>query len=141
GYFFQSGGTLNAAAESIGQINGFGQVIGAGIATLSGGVHHVTSNLDVLVGSLTVSGTATVNVDGTLRDTFVGTVQQTGGTVNVGAGFNFGSVQVGTFTGTGSFTSIGQYLLSDGTLNILDELSVGYDSNGTFDQSGGTVTL
>src|SRR5439155_12545520 len=117
------------------------QIVGAGFATLSGGVHHVTNNLDVLVGSLTVNGTSTVNVDGMLRPVLAGTVQQTGGTVKVGAGFKLGSVQVGTFTGTGTLTGTGQYLLSDGTLNILDELSVGYDSNGTFDQSGGTVTL
>src|SRR5205814_3929186 len=49
---------------------------------------------------------------------------------------NLGSVQVGGTLPGGP----GDYLLSDGALNITDELIVGY-STGTFDQSGGTVTL
>src|SRR5439155_19866878 len=81
GSFIQSAGTFNTGSETIAS---------SGVATLSGGTHHVSSDLSF--SNLFVSGAASLNIGGVLRtdpgSTGVATTQQSGGTVNVGEGFN-----------------------------------------------------
>jgi autotransporter-associated beta strand protein/T5SS/PEP-CTERM-associated repeat protein len=124
-----SGGTTN--------IGGRGLVIAANSATIRG-TANVTSAGSIGVGRY---GTGTLNVQDNAQVTtnnllnmgdangFAGIVNQTGGTLNVN------SIRDAHWP-----NNISTYNLSAGALNVTNDLNVGWDGIGIFNQTGGTAT-
>jgi hypothetical protein len=115
----------------------------AGTFTQSGGANTISGGFSLLVGAFTGStGTYTMNGNGTLSvggGEFIGynsfgNFIQSAGTNTLTSG---SSLLVGAFGG-----STGTYNLSGtGTINENGGEYIGYDSNGTFTQTGGTNTV
>ena len=159
GTYTISGGSLNASnlqvgfygtgalnASGTGQVNVGGwfvagrQGTGVGTATLSGSAVVSATNSGTIVGEL---GDGTLNVaDSAMLNTnefrvgflnaATGTVNQSGGTVNTAFG-------QGAFIGYDA-GSTGTYNLTNGALNVNDNLNIGWNGAGTLTQTGGVVT-
>lgn len=157
GIIYQSGGSLvrhrfsggNGWWFNIGDVDG-----GYGEYNLLGGTMEMyTGDLYTHAGdgfNVGSAGTGVFNVSGGtahLRDlivgkwnTGVGTVNQTGGRVDVGLLVPaHGELRVGGFDGD-STGAQGTYNLSDGVLVIAPNLQVGAYGIGTFNQTGGAMT-
>ncbi|MGD0137929.1 MAG: NF038122 family metalloprotease [Tepidisphaeraceae bacterium] len=120
---------------------------GTGNFNQSGGTNTITGGNSLLIGANPGStGNYTLSVSGTLSDSGsgvggeyvgyngAGTFTQTGGINTLTGAF---SLLVGAFSG-----STGTYALSGaGTLSVGGGEYVGYESTGTFNQTGGTNTL
>ncbi len=133
GIFNQSGGSVTQTGARLifGDQNG-----GQGTYNMSGGT-LTTPELDIADkantgGTFNISGTANVTVAG-LADVGrggTGTMNLSGGSVNIG-----GEFRVGANAG-----SSGELNLSGGTLTVNNQMSVGYNGNGTALQTGGTLS-
>lgn len=108
------------------------------VSLSSGGRLNSGETLQFDDGSFTVSG-GEVNTDGLIVGHFANaTMTQSGGTVNVGS-----QVFVGQQAGSTSTYSLSAGSLSTGVAPgaVDPDLEIGFEGTGTFNQSGGTVTI
>lgn len=136
---------LNIGFYGAGNTQGRG--VGNGTVTISGATSILTVGQDVgsnHIINVGYEGTGTLNVQGGLVRMFadlsvgtssggVGVVNQSGGTVRVGAGA-YKWAQIGDSAG-----ATGTYNLSGGNFTVNGQLYVGHNGIGTFNQTNGAV--
>jgi autotransporter-associated beta strand protein/T5SS/PEP-CTERM-associated repeat protein len=132
-----SGGSVSAQDFRVGR-NGTGDATLAlhGTANVQARDLSVGQN-DASVGKMTVAENASVTVSRLLlgdEGTSSGTVTQSGGIVTITGGR--GENRIGDAAG-----ATGVYTLSAGSLTVSDNLHIGGNGKGTFNQTGGTATV
>ena len=138
-----SGGTLNVEGAGQSMIGGNGGA--AGKLVVTGGTLAVNTTSMTTGDASPVFGVGGISAAGT------GSVTQTGGTIDIQSGSSetsFNGLSIGTYKG-----SAGTYTMSGGVLNVgtyVDgttdgdtemNMFVGYNGQGTFIQTGGTVNV
>ena len=127
----QTGGTLSSPYWMVGQNNG-----GKGVQIQSGGVATLSTGNALTLGYAAGASGVYMLSDSGVADVFTalvgrygqGRLEQSGGT------FNAGTVNLGVYT-----NSVGTYLMSGGTFNASNSLSVGVAGSGIVTQFIGAV--